>query len=131
MSSGDNSYIYGDGGSSAEHLSLNNPSPGYTTVLHHAPIAVLLAILLAICTTEKHGTCRIPPTSLVEKGVGLHYKRFYGGIPLGFFLQIFSVVHGAFDVNGINIDNVTADGEYCRMKHNINILILYGMSQKV
>jgi hypothetical protein len=34
-----------------EHLPLNNPTPGYPTVLHYVPVAVLFSVLLAIGAT--------------------------------------------------------------------------------
>jgi hypothetical protein len=36
--------------SEIEHLALNNPPPGYPSVLHYVPVTVLFSILLASCT---------------------------------------------------------------------------------
>ena len=64
-----------------EDLTLNHASTGHPAVLHHAPIPVLLPILLPIRAAQKHA-CRIPPAQIPDKGVGLHYSRFSG--PRGF-----------------------------------------------
>jgi hypothetical protein len=63
--------------SEVKYLPLDNPSPGYPAVLNYTPIAVLLAILFAIRATQEHDRCRIPPTRIPEKGVGLHYSLFW------------------------------------------------------
>jgi hypothetical protein len=41
------------------HLPPDDPSTGYPAVLHHAPIPVFFAILLAIRAAQEHGTWSI------------------------------------------------------------------------
>ena len=37
-----------------EHVTLGHPTVGQTPVLHEAPVAVVLAVLLAMAATQKH-----------------------------------------------------------------------------
>lgn len=46
------------------------------TVLHDAEIAVVLAVLLAIRSPQKHRSSRMPEIQSDEKGVGLHSPCF-------------------------------------------------------
>jgi len=50
--------------------------PRHTTVLHDAEIAVILAVLLAIRSPQKHRSSRMPEIQSDEKGVGFHSACF-------------------------------------------------------
>ena len=59
-----------------EHLALHNPAAADAHVLHHAPVAVLLAVLAAHLAAHEHASIvRAGDPSI--KGVGRHYTGFW------------------------------------------------------
>ena len=56
-----------------QHPPLHHPARTQPPTLLHAPIAMLLAVFLALVRTQVHGGI-VPSFPRHEKGVGLHYK---------------------------------------------------------
>ena len=58
-----------------EHVALNHPATTDPDVLHHAPVAVLLAVLEASLAAHEHGQI-VGRCGTSIKGVGRHYTGF-------------------------------------------------------
>ena len=61
-----------------ENLALNDAAAADPDVLHHTPVAVLLAVLEASLAAHEHGRSVRRFASPI-KGVGRHYTRFWRG----------------------------------------------------
>ena len=63
-----------------ENLPLRHPAVVQSTVLHHRPRTMLLAVLAANLVAQKHdaGLAPLPPA---HKGLGRHYKPFSNSAP--------------------------------------------------
>ncbi len=63
-----------------QHMPLHHAAAGDTTVLHHAPVAVLLAVLLASLDAQNILILHYPQAGAIDQTVGRHYTRFRGNV---------------------------------------------------
>src|SRR5208337_4104806 len=59
-----------------QHRPLHGPGTRQPAILHHAEVAVSLAILFSLSAAQKHGSSRMPEVEPKEKRVGLHPGLF-------------------------------------------------------
>jgi hypothetical protein len=57
-----------------QHMPLHHPPAGHATVLHHTPVAVLFAVLLARLGSQEHADS-VGTKATPLKELGRHYRR--------------------------------------------------------